>query len=316
MSDKIIDFAIVGKPKCGTTALAHFLSNHPEVCVSKPKEPNFFATDHIKESDEYHGKKKHFPIRSLEDYRKCFAHCRAGQLRGEATPRYLNSKEAAQNIYEHNPDTKIIIMIRNPVDFMYSDHKQLVNACIEDEKDFQKAVELESTRKEGINIPAGVRYPSHLFYTERAKFYKEIKRYMDIFPRENIFIMTNEEFNKDNEGKFKEVLEFLGVDVSFSPDFKQVNSSRAARFSSLNKLLSSAGLRKFLFKVCGPRLYNSMANSGRKLLFKKQSRKPLDPSFKGYLEKLVVSDVKKLGKLLNRNLVKEWGLDQKQEPEK
>lgn len=312
MNVKTVDFVIAGKPKCGTTALAHFLGDHPEICISKPKEPNFFATDHIKESDDYHGKKKHFPIRTLKDYQRCFSHCQPEQIRGEASPRYLNSKESAKNIHEHNPEAKIIIMIRNPVDFMYSEHKQLVNACIEDEEDFQKAIELEPERKEGRKIPKGARYPSHFLYTQRAKFYKEIKRYIDIFPRENIFIMTNEEFNKDNETKFTEVLEFLGVSTSFSPDFKQVNSSRVPRNKFLNKIFSSAIIRKLIFKTFGPGIFSTISNIRRAVLFKKQQRTPLDPNFRNNLERLVIPDVKKLGKLLNRDLIEEWGLNKNQ----
>lgn len=309
MSDKVIDFAIVGKPKCGTTALARFLSDHSELCVSKPKEPNFFATDHIKESDDYHGKKKYFPIRTWGEYQKCFSHCRSDQMRGEASPRYLNSKEAAKNIYEQNPETKIIIMIRNPIDFMYSAHKQLVNACIEDEEDFGKAIKLEGERKKGNKIPSGARYPSHFLYTERAKFYKEIKRYIDVFPRENIFIMTLEEFNKDNRVKYKEVLNFLGVNTNFEPDFTQINSSKIPRFKLLNRVFNSATIRKLMFKAFGPRLYSAISNTGRSMLLKDQQRKPMDSRLKNRLEQLVVRDVEKLSKLLDRNLTKEWNLN-------
>lgn len=309
MNDKVVDFVIAGKPKCGTTALAHFLGNHPEICISKPKEPNFFATDHIKESDNYHGKKKYFPIRTLKDYQRCFSHCQPEQIRGEASPRYLNSKESAKNIYEHNPEAKIIIMIRNPVDFMYSAHKQLVNACIEDEEDFQKAIELEPERKEGRKIPKGARYPSHFLYTQRAKFYEEIKRYMETFPRENIFIMTNEEFNEDNETKFTEVLEFLGVNANFLPAFRQVNSSKVPRFKFLNKIFNSAIIRKLIFKIFGPRLYSMISTAGRAILLKDRRRKSLDAQFKNKLEQLVISDVRKLGKLLGRDLVEEWELN-------
>ena len=39
------NFFIVGAPKCGTTALSHYLRQHPRIFFSLPKEPHYFATD-------------------------------------------------------------------------------------------------------------------------------------------------------------------------------------------------------------------------------------------------------------------------------
>ena len=38
---------IVGAPRCGTTTLAGFLQQHPEVCFSAVKEPHFFSRDEL-----------------------------------------------------------------------------------------------------------------------------------------------------------------------------------------------------------------------------------------------------------------------------
>lgn len=309
MAHKKLDFAIVGQPKSGTTALAQFLAEHPQVCMSQPKEPGYFATDIHDESDAYHGRARFFPVRTREDYDKRFAHAKEGQLNGEATTWYAFSKSAAKNIYKHNPDAKIIILIRNPVDFMHSLHMQYVNATREDEEDFAKALELEPERKQGRHIPPRVQAPSWLFYTERAKYYQQVKRYFDTFPRDNILVMTNEEFVRDNAAAFGKVATFLGIDTDYSPDFKEVKGSEAPRFRALNSFARSSWLIKSTMRILPPKMYVKISDIVHKVILKKQRRQPMDPKLRKRLEKAFVGEAEKTGDLLGRDLVKEWGLD-------
>ena len=37
------DFFVVGAPRCGTTAISKYLSDNPNICFSRPKEPHFFS---------------------------------------------------------------------------------------------------------------------------------------------------------------------------------------------------------------------------------------------------------------------------------
>lgn len=303
-----IDFAIVGQPKSGTTALAHFLSQHPQVCLSRPKEPEYFATDLMRESDELHGKSLYFLIRAQEDYDKCFKHCENGRIKGEASIVYAYSKEAARNIYQHNPSAKIIIMLRSPVDFMHSMHMQLVNNAVETETDFARAIELESERKKGQNIPSSAKYPSSLFYTNRARYYEQLKRYYDIFPNENILALTNEEFRRDNDVTFKKVLDFLGVDVSFSPDFDAVHGSKKPRLATLNALAHSPQIKKPAYKMLGPRLFDKLGKVTRSITLKEHPRESLNPVLEDRLIKELLPDIERTSQLLGRDLAREWSL--------
>jgi hypothetical protein len=83
------DFVIAGAPKCDTTALYTYLLSYPSICMSDPKETNFFDTD-IK-------RLLRWPA-TASDYEACFTHRRAGQITGEATARYLFSREAIPTI--------------------------------------------------------------------------------------------------------------------------------------------------------------------------------------------------------------------------
>ena len=44
---KIPNLFIIGSPKCGTTSLANWLNNHPQIFMSKRKEPEYFCDDLI-----------------------------------------------------------------------------------------------------------------------------------------------------------------------------------------------------------------------------------------------------------------------------
>lgn len=308
MAHKKIDFVIAGQPKSGTTALAQFLAEHPQICFSQPKEPGYFATDFIEESDAFYGRERFFHTRTPEEYDKRFEHYEAGQSLGEATTWYAFSKTAAGNIYQHNPSAKIIILLRNPVDFAHSLHMQYVNSTREDEEDFAKALELEEQRKQGKHIPERTLAPSFLWYTERGKYYEQVKRYLDIFPAKNVLVLTNEEFNQDNAAVFKKVLRFLEIDTSFTPGFKTVKGSEAPRFKTLNALARTSWLVKSLHRALPPKAYVAVSAIVHKIILKRQPRKPMDPKLRKELTALFLPDVKKTGKLLGRDLAKEWHL--------
>src|SRR5665648_698992 len=117
---KKVDFFIVGQPKSGTTALAQFLEEHPEITITIPKETGFWARDLMDESEAFHSTKNFQTVRSMEEYTNSFKHANKDQLVGDASTTYLYSKTAAKEIKKYNPKAKIIIMLRNPMDMVYS----------------------------------------------------------------------------------------------------------------------------------------------------------------------------------------------------
>lgn len=303
----MIDFAIVGQPKSGTTALAQFLGEHPKICMSFPKEPVYFATDLIQESDAFYGSRTYFEFRTEQDYAGLFAHCRPGQLRGDASTPYLLSKVAASNIRAVNPDVKIIVMLREPVAFMHSLHMEYLNETIEDEPDFARALEKESLRKAGQCIPARVRCPSYVFYRERARYSGQLARYYAVFPRKNLLVMTMEEFRQDNERHYRRALDFLGVDPQYVPSFGVVHASRAPRSRRLNHVLNTPALKHALFKALGPRRYIALRDRVARLVLKEQPRAELTPVLERELREEFGTEVERVSELVGRDLRSVWG---------
>jgi hypothetical protein len=303
----MIDFAIVGQPKSGTTALAEFLGGHPQICMSFPKEPVYFATDLIEESDAFYGSRKYFEYRTEQDYAALFEHCRPGQLRGDASTPYLLSQVAASNIGAVNPDAKIIVMLREPVSFMHSLHMEHLNETLEDETDFARALEKEPLRKAGKSIPARVRCPSYLFYRERARYSWQLARYYAVFPRENILVMTMEEFRQDNERHYRQTLDLLGVDPEYVPAFGVVHPSRAPRSRRLNQVLNTPVFKRVLFRALGPRRYTTLQKRVAGLVMKEQPRAELSPALEQELRDEFRPEVERVSELVGRGLGPLWG---------
>jgi Sulfotransferase family len=303
----MIDFAIVGQPKSGTTALAEFLGRHPQICMSFPKEPVYFATDLMEESDAFYGSRKYFEFRTEQDYAALFGHCRPGQLRGDASTPYLLSRVAASNIGAANRDAKIIVMLREPVAFMHALHMEHLNETLEDEPDFSHALEKEAQRKAGRNIPARVRCPSYLFYRERARYSDQLARYYAEFPRENVLVMTMEEFREDNERHYRDVLGLLGVDPEYVPPFGVVYPSRAPRSRRLNQMLNTPAFKRVLFKALGPRRYTALQKRVAGLVMKEQPRPELSPVLERELRDEFGAEVERVSELVGRDLRPVWG---------
>jgi len=302
-----VDFFIVWQPKSGTTALAHFLNSHPKIGISNPKEPAYFATDLREESDQFQKNSSYFIVRTPKQYEEIFKESKGKQYLGEASTNYLYSKDAAKNILEYNPDAKIIIMLRNPVDFMHSLHMQYVNVAVEDEEDFELALALEPKRQKSQSLPGNTIAPSYYFYSKQADYLPQIKRYFSTFPRKNILVIITEEFQKDNKAVYKQVIDFLGIENNqYYPEFKVVHGSKKPRFSLLNKIVNNRRLKSFFVRMMKIRFYARIGKKISSLMMTKAPRKPMDTELRTKLNRQFKPKVQKIGQFIDRDLSGLW----------
>ena len=296
---KKVDFFIVGQPKSGTTALATFLDQHPEICISVPKETGYMSIDHHKESDAFHGYKKFFHIRTKDQYARCFSQAAPQQLLGDASTNYLYSTAAAKEIYKHNPNAKIIMLLRNPVDMIYSLYNQYRNEAKEPAKSFSEALNLEKSRQSGQAIPKNIVTPSYLQYRARGMYTEQVQRYIKLFPKEQIYITTAEDFRNNNQRVYQDILRLVEVEEqSFLPSFESVHASKKPRLSILNKLAHTHLLKMAALKLLGQHRYTWLQkNVMAPLLLKKAPAAKLNQETRNELEKLYKKDVDSLSKL-------------------
>jgi len=297
---------IVGQHKSGTTALHYFLDQHPDIYMSKEKEPNYFCKDFHKESDFYLECKRYFRFREEQDYLRLFSNSKEAKVVGESSGLYLYSRIAAEEIYKFNPAAKIIIMHRNPVDFIYSLHSHLFNITYENVEDFKTALSLEKERHQGKCIPPREYLPSRLYYSERIKYFEQVKRYYDLFDKSNIKVIIFDDFKENNHKAYKDALKFLGVNDGFVPDFKMVNISKKPRNKIMNFLAQNPLLLRMI-KVLLPQRYHSIIREiGEKVLLKKEPRLPMDPLLREELMRKYRPEVIKISKFLGIDLEKRW----------
>ena len=212
------NFIIAGAPRCGTTALYQYLSENPSIYMSQVKELNYFAFDF--------SNVQKIRFSSDEDYLKIFQGADSRHVAvGEASPFYLFSKEAFKNIYSFNPQIKIIISLRNPLNFVQSFHQLNLSLLREDITDLQTAWNLQSDRKNGEKIPKSCREPELIQYGELGKFGKHIKELYKIFPRDQVMVIIFEDFATNPQKIYKNILSFINVPDDFRSDFLPVNAN-------------------------------------------------------------------------------------------
>ncbi len=108
---------IVGAPKCGTTSLHSILNLHPEIGMSEPKELNFFSSEDLANQNLYYND---FKVSTFENYMKCFLLNADFNYVGESSVSYFSYPNAHKKIYRHNKNSRIIVLLRNPIKRAYS----------------------------------------------------------------------------------------------------------------------------------------------------------------------------------------------------
>lgn len=288
------NFFIIGAPKCGTTALSEYLRSNPSIFMSTPKEPHFFADD----------MKPYACCDNMDDYLGLFCNVKENQkIIGEASVLYMYSENAVKNIYKYNPKARIIIMIRNLVDFIYSYHNQLFINTDENVKNFETAWYLQKDRIKGNSIPKTCRIPKLLKYKEIMKFSSQIENVYRYFPKDQVHIIFMDDFKNNTKNAYKEVLDFLNVEYDNKTDFPVINENRFYRSQKLALLKKSSfmqSVRKIKEKLGLEKV--EMMKWFYKLNIVKKKRNPLNKDFRDELLSFAIPEIEKLEKILDKDL--------------
>lgn len=220
---EFLDFVLPGAPRCGTSWLFEVLNAHPDLWVPPLKELDFFNY-----RDAYIGNVRFEYPRGIEHYRKHFLSAPPNVLLGDISPYYYADLTAADRIWRHFPDVKIIFMLRNPAEVAFRNFL-IIRQYHRRAKTFEAEIE---------------RTPAYLLV---GFYHRLVTPYFDRFPRENIFVGIYEHHFRRGaqalEALYKSVLEFLGVDPTFRPKAleKPVNVTQEIRWRWLIALNSTAG---------------------------------------------------------------------------
>jgi len=237
------NFIGVGAERCATTWCWYCLNEHPEICMTHPKEVNYFNIYYYRGETWYRG---HF----AHDNRKCS---------GEMNPLYMYSPEVSGRIAHDYPDTKILVILRNPfdraMDRLLLDLQNIKGGI--DGATLDQAKELTGRQDE---------------YLKRSLYFQALKPYFDHFGREQILIFYYDDLEQDFRNFLRKLYISLNVDPTFLPPSadESINisgnyrcpflyfslqklSQMAKSHSMTNNLLTwihkNTGLREWFFRV-------------------------------------------------------------------
>jgi len=194
-----VNFLVGGTQKGGTTALAEFLSAHPEICFSRRKEVHFFDNDPLFAGHQLQYNRYHQYFNPGESTRAI----------GEATPSYMYWKSALQRIRHYNPEMKWILILRNPVERAYSHYNMEIRENREN-LSFSDAIRIERTRL----LHTQTNQHRVFSYLDRGYYSKQIKRITSEFPKNQLITVKTEDLQHRQTETLELLFDFLGLDKS------------------------------------------------------------------------------------------------------
>ena len=177
--------------------------------------------------------------RSNADYLVCFKGSTIEHLAvGEASPLYLYSDVAIDNILKFNSVARFIVMLRNPVDLVYSLHSEFVYAGHEDQTDFEQAWRLQEQRRNGHALPSCHVESKILLYGEVGKLGAQLAKLFSKVDSSRVHVIFFDEFTANTRKIYQETLQFLNVPDNGRSEFPVINQNKKLRSSLLHKLLT------------------------------------------------------------------------------
>ncbi len=299
------NFFLVGAAKSGTTSLSAWLESHPDLFLSPIKEPNYFS-DNIDVSKFRKGYLKSFDaedsieakpyvkrqiafIRDEELYAQLFKPNNSMVLVGECSTSYLYSEVAADNIHAFNPESKIIVILRNPAERAYSHYLMAVQMGLE-KRDFLTAFKRDRKK---LDKGWGI---SELYF-ELGEYSKQIKRFQKVFPKNQIKVVLFEDWIQQPKETQESICKFLNVSIFAALKNEVLNKSVSPRNPMLHRVLMQSGLKDLAKRVLPSEFFDKIKGGQYK-----DKNEVLASDERKYLINLYRDDILDLQDVLKRDL--------------
>lgn len=288
------NFVIAGATRSGTTSLYHYLKQHPQIGFPDLKEPRYFSSIHLKLPQAGPGDNTvdEKLITDIRSYEKLYKNLSNYKRIGDASSEYLYHYEVtADEILKILGDIPVLIILRNPIERAYSAYSNHVRDGREKEA-FEKALRLENDR---INSNWDMMWA----YKGVGLYYKQVKRYLDVFS--NVHIIIFEEFIEKTDEMLKEVFRFLGLEENISVD-TSTNYSHSG--NPKNKIVGwfTSRNNKYVYPV-RKAIINTVPRSLLERVAKKMYNKSeIKEETRMYLRGFYREDIRQLEKLISKDL--------------
>ncbi len=300
MESFAVDFFVVGAARSGTTSLYNYLKQHPEVFLSDVKELNHFSqvesNDHSdyktpKKGESYHTK----IIKSYEVYESLFSEAGDHQKTGDVSPSYLWGTDTAKRIQKHNPNAKIIITLRNPVERAFSHYVMNYGVGYDKISNFGDALNAKQDRVWGGGN----------LYVAWSTYFDAVKSYYDAFPKDSIKLLIFEDWTQEKDETLKDLFELVGVAPHFKIDHtirhnKKVAYKHIGLLNFIRGRFIKGAIKTILPENLRERIKNRFfAGGDLDLNLEVSTRKKLEDHFR--------QDVMQLQQLTGIPLLEKWG---------
>jgi hypothetical protein len=291
---RIPNLFIIGAPKCGTTAMSHYLAGHPDIFMSEQaglKEPTFYNTDRVVIRRR---------VESRAEYDALFAVAPTDAVYlGEASATYLDSEVAVSGILQDSPNARLIVLVRNPVEIVAALHNQHVKKG-RDIHDLESAWKLQAARRHGTRMPPGFEKQRNdsLQYARVARLGEQVQRLFGRASPDQVRVIVYDDFKTSPQKVYQSLLEWLQLPDDDRVEFPVLNARVRYRSRALEESLQR--LRRIRERLGFPGGLGIHAVINR---FNSQvSRPPLEPAFRRELEEYFRDDVRLLSELIGRDL--------------
>jgi hypothetical protein len=294
-------FVIAGAPRCGTTSLHYYLRQHPQICMSTIKEPNFFlfggdGRPHIAEPRIIRKS-----IRKLAEYAALFRPSPTTRAIGEASPLYLYARQTPAQILAVCGILQIVCVLRRPADRAWSHFLYAFPEipAADGRRVFAEWVDAEMRAGPGYEP---YRTPTHL--VRLGRYGDQVRRYHETFGSDHVQVLLTEDLADDRAGALAAVCRHVGVDDGFEFDLEQrYNPSGTGSMHPLARRVARA-VAPTLKTVLPPRVAGRLGDMrlGWAGATTEAPPPPIDPDVARRIADWCADDVDELAALIDRDL--------------
>ncbi len=222
---------VIGAQRCATSTLYDYLSRHPEIFMSKLKEPRYFS--HVDSRPAFAGpgdagRVNAVAVTDIDRYRELFTAGEASQLLGEATTTYLTDPNACESLKACNLERpRFIALVRNPIERALSSYLYKKNQGLEPEPTFKEALDREAERIEANWSPIW-------HYANRGLYMPGLRRFISTFGQDSVRVLTYDAFTTETTRVLDGIRRFLELEQAF-PASNAVHYNAAAKAGSRKK---------------------------------------------------------------------------------
>lgn len=284
--ERPIDALVIGAGRAGTTSMYHHLRPVDAIQWSDIKEVNHFSIDPEYEKGEEH----------LHSFFKKGT----GPVKCSSDTYLLPHPDAPERVYKHNPEAKMIVILRDPVERAYSSYHYGVNNGYHADTGFLAHLEWEKVHcPETEDI---VTFSNHCHF-HGSLYHRHLKRWLQYFPKDQFLVLRTADLASDPEMLYARVGHFLGIEgLETKVDLSQRvhNKGGEARSKSMQQVLANRNhwLRKALRGPIQPFKWmivrSGLMETLKRANYGSEGYPPLDPDTRGKAMEFFKPDVEAL----------------------